>query len=138
MADKPDTPTEYGLFNYSDLTGKNLKGVEVEGMNLKNAKASGAYLGESTIQGHKIADVITDKNYYKPQYDRLSQMLKGIRYKRNNPPILTQRFTLPPKPELPNWQKNPKEVNGYKKRIAKTRKDLVKHLQKHKPEEQQP
>jgi hypothetical protein len=38
---KPDAPKDYCQMKHADLTGKNMKGVEVDGFNLKNTMASG-------------------------------------------------------------------------------------------------
>jgi uncharacterized protein YjbI with pentapeptide repeats len=134
IGDRPDEPKDYCQMKDANLTGKNMKGVEVGGLNLKNTFASGAYLGESTIDGHKIADIIADKQSHPSQLQRLSDMLKGVKYKRNNPPVLDYWYNRPALPKVIDLGTNKQVAQRHRqtlnKAIAEERVKKLKDIQK--------
>jgi hypothetical protein len=134
---KPDAPQDYCQMKYADLTGKNMKGVEVGGLNLKNTMTSGAYLGESTINGHLIADIVANKDQYSTEYHRLSQMLKGIKYNPKIPPVLDYWYNRPTLPKVIDLGTNQQVAYRYRdilnKAITKERIKMLTDVQTYKP-----
>jgi uncharacterized protein YjbI with pentapeptide repeats len=130
LGPKPATvPKDFCTFKKSDLSGRDMSGVEIGGVLFKKAKLSSTYLGESTIDGHKVMEIVTNPEVYQKQWKQLKEILTDVVYERNKPPILTYRFDLPNLPQEISLKSNRQLLQEREQNLVKSRLDMLKKVQ---------
>jgi hypothetical protein len=88
LREKPLQPEDYCQFVKANLNGKNLTGVEISGLRFKDAYISYINLKHALIKGTQVETIVKNPRSYIAEAEILIQILKGIKFKPNQPPVL--------------------------------------------------
>jgi uncharacterized protein YjbI with pentapeptide repeats len=89
LGDKPPKPEDYCQFVKADLSGKNMAGVEIKGMRLNGAYTSYINLQKALVDNISVETILSNPRQYSNSVKKLALILKGLKFNKGQPPVLT-------------------------------------------------